>query len=103
MARTKASSNNLGADTSETVSIRVTAAEKHLIETLAELYGEKPSPFVKQLLIDVLRKMMKHEGGPDEVQEKIRRKREAAARTSAAAVADLLASLDELTVAADDA
>jgi len=51
----------------ETVSFRVTPAEKRLLEVIAEFSGEKPSPFVKKTLFRVLAEIMKNEGGIDSI------------------------------------
>lgn len=96
MARTSSStsSGTSGVDASETVSLRVTKAEKQLIELLAENHGDKASPFAKHVLMECLVKMLQHAGGVDAVVKSNLEKRQAAAEADAAAMAHLLKQLD---------
>lgn len=55
------------AEATETVSFRVTAAEKQWLEVIAEYTGEKPSPFVKKTIIRVLTDITKDQGGIDKI------------------------------------
>lgn len=55
------------AEPTETVSFRVTAAEKHWLEVIAEFSGEKPAPFVKKTLVRVLSEITKNQGGIDKI------------------------------------
>jgi uncharacterized protein (DUF1778 family) len=86
------------ADTSETVSFRVSPAEKQLLEVVAEHEGERPSPFARQVVFRVLAEIVRREGGIEKIIAANLTKRRKAEETQAA---DLAILLQQLTLVTD--
>ncbi|HEU5269882.1 MAG TPA: hypothetical protein VFU36_08150 [Jatrophihabitans sp.] len=81
------------AEATETVSFRVSAAEKQWLEVIAEYNGEKPSPFVKKTLIRVLSEITKSHGGIDKIIAANLASRRRDEETHATELANLIKSL----------
>jgi len=81
------------AEATETVSFRVTAAEKQWLEVIAEYSGEKPSPFVRKTLIRVLSEITRNHGGIDTIIAANLATRRRDEEAQAAELADLIKTL----------